>query len=109
MLRGKRDSRDELDQPSFAKQVKSPAIAPEKRPLLVNPFGPEQHLFEDTMLDRPQMAQPKRLADMAVAFVFQGLLIAILVLVPLYFTEAIDLGAYNTTYLAAPPPPPAPP
>lgn len=38
-----------------------------------------------------------------------GILLAALFLVPLYFTEAIDLHQFNSTLLVAPPAPPPPP
>jgi protein TonB len=44
-----------------------------------------------------------------VSTVLQIFLLGILVLIPLIYTEAIDLSAFSTTFLVAPPPPPPPP
>jgi len=47
--------------------------------------------------------------DFVVSATVQVLFLAVLLLVPLYFSEAIDVHQLNKTFLAAPPPAPAPP
>jgi protein TonB len=44
-----------------------------------------------------------------ISTVFQVLLLGVMVLIPLVYTEAIDLKSFSTTFLVAPPPPPPPP
>jgi protein TonB len=43
------------------------------------------------------------------SFVLQALLLGVLILIPLIYTEAIDLKQFSSTLLVAPPPPPPPP
>lgn len=43
------------------------------------------------------------------SFCVQTLLLGILILIPLIYTEAIDLKQFSSTLLVAPPPPPPPP
>jgi protein TonB len=47
--------------------------------------------------------------DFVVSATLQLLFLALLLLVPLYFSEGIDVHQLNKTFLAAPPPAPAPP
>jgi len=49
-----------------------------------------------------------RRATIPVAYIFEGLLMGLFVLVPLIYTEALP-AAQLMTFLAAPPPPPPPP
>ncbi|MGB2897843.1 MAG: energy transducer TonB [Candidatus Acidiferrum sp.] len=55
------------------------------------------------------MNRPKRAIDLLVSVAGHGLLLALAILLPLYFSDAIDLHQMETTYLAAPPLPPPPP
>lgn len=63
------------------------------------------------MLENNQMNRPKGTIDFLVSFVAHSLVIAVAILLPLYFSDALDLPQMETTYLVAPPlpPPPAPP
>jgi protein TonB len=61
------------------------------------------------MLENNRMKRPKRAIDLLVSVAGHGLLLALAVLLPLYFSDAIDLHQMETTYLAAPPLPPPPP
>jgi periplasmic protein TonB len=66
-------------------------------------------VFSETLLENAKLPRPRRTADLAGAFAFQGLILAALILVPLWHTAAIDLGRFNATYLIAPAPPAPPP
>ena len=55
------------------------------------------------------MKRPKRAIDFLVAVSGHGLLLALAILLPLYFSNAIDFHQMETTYLVAPPLPPPPP
>jgi periplasmic protein TonB len=62
------------------------------------------------MLENNRMKRPKRAMDLFVSVAGHGLLLALAILLPLCFSNAIDLRQLTTTYLVAPPPPPpAPP
>src|SRR5260370_34404310 len=60
------------------------------------------------MLENSPTRPPRRVGDFVVSATVQVLFLAVLLLVPLYFTEAIDVHQLHKTFLAAPPPPPAP-
>jgi protein TonB len=61
------------------------------------------------MLENSPTRPPRRVGDFVVSATVQVLCLAVLLLVPLYFSEAIDVHQLNKTFLAAPPPAPAPP
>jgi protein TonB len=61
------------------------------------------------MLENNRMKRPKRAIDFLVAVSGHGLLLALAILLPLYFNNAIDFHQVETTYLVAPPLPPPPP
>ncbi|MCL4524767.1 MAG: TonB family protein [Acidobacteria bacterium] len=55
-------------------------------------------------------SRPKRtIWNYVVSVGVQGMILFAMILLPLYFTEAIDLKQFSTTFLVAPPPPPPPP
>ena len=61
------------------------------------------------MLENNRMNRPKRAINLLVSVAGHGLLLALAILLPLYFSKAIDLHQMETTYLVAPPLPPPPP
>ncbi len=65
--------------------------------------------FSGAMLENNRMKRPKRAIDFLVAVSGHGLLLALAILLPLYFNNAIDFHQMETTYLVAPPLPPPPP
>lgn len=61
------------------------------------------------MLENNRMKHPKGAVDFLISATAHSLLLAVAILVPLYFTDAIDIHNLETTYLVAPVPPPPPP
>jgi len=61
------------------------------------------------MLENNRMTRPKRPIDFMVSGLAHSALVALILLIPLLFTNAMDLTHMETTYLIAPPPPPPPP
>lgn len=61
------------------------------------------------LLENNRMTRPKRAINLLVAIGGHGVLLALAILLPLYFSSAIDLHRMETTYLVAPPLPPPPP
>src|SRR6202007_199104 len=64
------------------------------------------------MLKNNRMKRPRRAIDVFLSMAGHGLLLATAILLPLYFSDAIDLYQMQTTFLVSPPlppPPPAPP
>jgi len=72
-------------------------------------FALPKGLFAEAMLENSPTRPPRRVVDFVVSATVQVLFLAVLLLVPLYFSEAIDVRQLNKTFLAAPPPAPAPP
>jgi periplasmic protein TonB len=66
-------------------------------------------LFAEALLDFSPTRPKRRTFDVVVSFFIHFLVLAVLLLIPLYFTEAIDLKQFTQTLLVAPPPPPPPP
>ena len=66
-------------------------------------------MFEDSLIESGGRLKTKRGATTAVSFIFQVILIGILALVPLIFTEALPKQQLMTFLVAPPPPPPPPP
>lgn len=62
----------------------------------------------DALLERHRIRSASHFAD-AASFLFHAVLIGTLFLVPLLYTEALNVQQYNRTLLVGPPPPPPPP
>jgi len=67
------------------------------------------HLFADAIIEENARDRSKRAAKAGLAFTIQLFILGVLLLLPLLFTEGIDLYRLNNTILLAPPPPAAPP
>jgi periplasmic protein TonB len=65
-------------------------------------------MFEDSLIESGGKLKTKRFATSIVSFFGQFLLLGILILIPLIYTEALP-KANLMTFLVAPPPPPPPP
>ena len=66
-------------------------------------------MFEDSLIESGGRLKTKRGATTAISFVLQILLVGVLVLIPLIFTEALPKQQLMTFLVAPPPPPPPPP
>ncbi len=66
-------------------------------------------MFEDSLVESGGRLKGKRGATTALSFTLQILLIGVLVLLPLVFTEALPKQQLMTFLVAPPPPPPPPP
>jgi protein TonB len=67
----------------------------------------KQALFDGALLDNA--VHKRKTADWLISFAVHAAIIAALVVVPMFFTQALDLTRSEITYLAAPPTPYAPP
>ncbi len=72
-------------------------------------LAPGKKLFVEAMLENSSTRPSRRMGDFVVSAAVQVLFLAALLLLPLYFTDAIDVHQFNKTLLVAPPPAPAPP
>lgn len=66
-------------------------------------------LFAEALLEFSPTRPKRPVVDLLVSLLIHTLVLGILLLIPLYFTEAIDLKQFTRTLLVAPPPPPPPP
>lgn len=65
--------------------------------------------FSEALLDMTSTRQPRQSLDLLLSILLHMLVLAALLLPPLYFSETIDLKGFTQTLLVAPPPPPPPP
>jgi periplasmic protein TonB len=66
-------------------------------------------MFEDSLMESGGRLRSKQGATTAISFALQILLVGVLVLLPLVFTEALPKQQLMTFLVAPPPPPPPPP
>ena len=66
-------------------------------------------MFEDSLIESGGRLSTKRGMTTTISFIFQMVLVGILVLIPLLFTEALPKTQLMTFLVAPPPPPPPPP
>jgi protein TonB len=66
-------------------------------------------MFEDSLLDYGGRMKTKKPMTVMASFLVQAVILGILVLIPLYFTEALPARELMTFLMAPPPPPPPPP
>lgn len=70
---------------------------------------PTEDIFTKAMLELPTEYRRRNPLEWVVSLTFHGLIIGALVIAPLIFTQAIDLKAFQTTWISAPAPPAPPP
>ena len=66
-------------------------------------------MFEDSLIESGGRLKTQRGRTSAVAFVLEVMIIGVMVLIPLIFTEALPKGQMMFLLVAPPPPPPPPP
>jgi len=66
-------------------------------------------MFEDSLIESGNRLKTKRLRTSVFSFLLQFLLLGILVLIPLIYTDALPKTQLMTFLVAPPPPPPPPP
>ena len=66
-------------------------------------------MFEDSLIESGGKLKTKRGRMSSLAFIIQAVIIGVMVLIPLLFTEALPKTQLMTFLVAPPPPPPPPP
>jgi periplasmic protein TonB len=66
-------------------------------------------MFEDSLIESGGKLKTKRGSTTTVAFILEVMIIGVMVLIPLIFTEALPKGTTLFMLVAPPPPPPPPP
>ncbi|HET8888384.1 MAG TPA: TonB family protein [Candidatus Angelobacter sp.] len=96
-----------------------PALEKEEKPFLVekarrpvntarSTFIPSRQMFSDSLLELSRTERRRRKGAALFSFLVQGLIVAVLILLPLWFTDVLP-AQQLVTFLVAPPPPPPPP
>ena len=66
-------------------------------------------MFEQTLIESNHTIQSNRGKSTIVSFILQCIIIGVVILIPLLFTEALPAKELTTLLVAPPPPPPPPP
>ena len=70
---------------------------------------PTEARLADALLETHRIRSGSRLMDVLGTLLLHGLLLGSVLLIPLWYTNALDLESYTRTLLVGPPPPPPPP
>lgn len=70
---------------------------------------PRGMVFADVLLENPHLKRPRRSLDVLMSFAGQAAFVILLLLIPLLYTQALNLPEFEKTLLISPPPPPPPP
>ena len=82
------------------------------RPEASKTWQPEKKVethFADGMVGNFHLQKPRTFWDFLVSIAGHSFVVALLILLPLYFTDAINIKQLQNTFLVAPPPPAPPP
>lgn len=97
--------------PKSAVQERTP-----ERPFPIKPAPPQvpayrdyKPMFSDSLLGETGLERKRKTATTTVSFIVQCILLGVMALIPLMFTEALPKGQLLTFLVAPPPPPPPPP
>jgi periplasmic protein TonB len=66
-------------------------------------------MFEDSLIESGNKLKTKRLSTTVLSFLLQVMLLCVLILIPLIYTDALPKQQLMTFLVAPPPPPPPPP
>jgi len=66
-------------------------------------------MFEDSLIESGGKLKTKRGRMTFFSFILEAVIVIVLILIPLMFTEALPKGQLMTFLVAPPPPPPPPP
>jgi periplasmic protein TonB len=66
-------------------------------------------MFEDSLIESGNKLKTKRGVTTSLTFILESVLVGVMVLIPLLFTEALPKAQLLTGLVAPPPPPPPPP
>jgi len=69
----------------------------------------QANVFKDAMLPKASIGHRRSPAEWMISVVVHALILTTLVIVPLFYTQTLDLAGFTATLLVAPPPPAAAP
>ena len=94
-----------IDDEGVEEQVTETATTIVMRPV---PVGGQKPLFEDILLESSGGQRKRRAWATSLSFLLEAILLGVLILIPLWFTDVLPKQQL-LTFLEAPPPPPPPP
>lgn len=82
-----------------------------KQPVILHPpkLGPVRDVFAEAILEESSSHQRRSPLDWALSLGIHAAVIAVLLILPLYFTKGLDVQKVDLTFLALPPAGPPPP
>jgi protein TonB len=86
-------------------------IGTEAKPEAARGASPVAHanVFDEALLGNSSLGHRRSPAEWLVSLGVHAAILAVVLIVPLFYTQVIDLQQFETTYLAAPPTPAGPP
>jgi len=85
-----------------------PVLVPSKATVPNSIYVSHRPLFSHSLLERSDIERRRRAGSAAFSLTVQAILVGVLILLPLWFTDTLPVGQL-VTFLVAPPPPPPPP
>jgi protein TonB len=100
----------EIHEPEIREKLDTPKPPIHRRGFALNEQPiPARVLFSDSLLEAGARDRTRRSLATTVSFVLECLLVGVMLIVPLMFTEALPTQQLLTFLIAPPPPPPPPP
>ncbi len=100
----------EIQEPEIREELSAPAAAIRFRgPELARTALPARILFSDCLLESGTRERTRRSLATTLSVILQCVVVGIMLIVPLMFTEALPTQQFLTFLVAPPPPPPPPP
>jgi len=100
----------EIQEPEIREELFTPKPAITRRsPELNEQPIPARVLFSDSLLESGARERKRRSFATTISFAFQCVLLGVMLIVPLMFTQALPTQQLLTFLIAPPPPPPPPP
>ena len=102
------------EQELYLEDVYSSGAAADRMPMLAHSNAAHSAVFAEALLENSTTRQRRSPMDWAVSFIAHFAILALLIFLPLFFSQGLDMKRLQITLLIAPmppmaPPPPAPP
>jgi protein TonB len=73
------------------------------------PAAARQAVFAEALLEKVSLGRRNKPAEWLLSFAIHAVLVAVVLIIPLFYAQVLDLNKFQVSYLAAPPAPGAPP
>ena len=102
------DKKDKKDKKDTIVEARQTVSAPHLLVPPVSTYTPHRQLFSDSFLEPTGLDRRRRAGTALFSVIVQSIIVLVLILLPLWFTDVLPTQQL-TTFLVAPPPPPPPP